>query len=68
MFQGFEDAEDSVRLYKGYHIRRFNPYGFWMICNTDGKPAKEFPDSYTMSTLAAKALDSHLEKAKSKKR
>lgn len=59
----YEDEPTSVREYRGYIMRRFDPFGFILI--SSGKPGDKPEDlsgQFTDFTMAERSIDSYLNK------
>ena len=54
----FDNYEENTRVMGEFTILRTNPYGFWEIRDSKGRPAKGIESSYTTAQAAAKALQS----------
>ena len=57
MYGNYEELQENRRAYKGFSIIRTDPYGLWVINDKDGKSVDGLGDSYTMPSMAAKAID-----------
>ena len=63
----YKETQENVREYKGYNLRREDPYGFWSIYGPDDKLLVE--ESFTSPDLARNRIDELLNMVqKTKKR
>lgn len=57
MYGNYDELQENRRSYKGFSIIRTDPYGLWVINDKDGKSVDSLGDSYTMPSMATKAID-----------
>ena len=51
----YKETQENVREYKGYNLRREDPYGFWSIYGADDKLLIE--ENFTSPDLAKNRID-----------
>lgn len=63
----YDKHETNLREFKGYSIKRIDPYGFWAISALKGPTPNILSGNFTSAEKATKQIDLYLDNKKPKR-